>query len=83
MDALLRGLLSVRAVHPLDGHQHLPGALGPQEVQAAACSEEGWGGLGSCHQAVSRLLHPLGVGQDSADDQDGRSGVTGDCHAPF
>src|SRR5206468_2577221 len=83
MDALLRGLLPVGAVHPPGAYQHLPGAVDPEEVQAVTGPEESSGVLGASHQAVSQLLRPLGVGQESPDDQDGRSGVTGDCHAPF
>jgi hypothetical protein len=59
------------------------GALDPQEVPTATCPQEGPRSLGPRHHAVPRLLRPLGVGQVPRDDQDGTSGVTGDCHAPF
>jgi hypothetical protein len=59
------------------------GALEPQEVPTATCPQEGPRSLGPRHHAVPRLLRPLGVGQVPRDDQDGTSGVTGDCHAPF
>jgi hypothetical protein len=63
--------------------KHLPGALDPQDVPTATCPPEGPRSLGPRHRAVPRLLRPLGVGQAPLDDQDGTSGVTGDCHAPF
>jgi RNA-directed DNA polymerase len=59
------------------------GALDPQEVPTATCPQEGPRSLGPRHHAVPRLLRPMGVGQVPRDDQDGTSGVTGDCHAPF
>jgi hypothetical protein len=59
------------------------GALDPQEAPTATCPQEGPRSLGPRHHAVPRLLRPLGVGQVPRDDQDGTSGVTGDCHAPF
>jgi len=54
-----------------------------QEVPTATCPQEGPRSLGPHHHAAPRLLRPLGVGQAPLDDQDGTSGVTGDCHAPF
>ncbi|NBE83595.1 NERD domain-containing protein [Micromonospora rubida] len=82
--AAKREMLALHGIsHPPGAHQHLPGALDPQEVQTATTPQEGPGGLGTDRESVPQVLRPLGLGQHTPDDQDGKSGVTGDCHAPF
>ena len=41
MDAVLRGIQPLRAVSPAAPHQHLPGAVGPQEVSSVARVQQG------------------------------------------
>jgi hypothetical protein len=62
LDAVLRGVLPLRAAAPPAAHQRLPDALAPQEIQAAGIQEEGPGLLGTRHDPVPPAVRPLGLG---------------------
>ena len=62
LDAVLRGVLPLRAAAPPAAHQRLPDALAPQEIQAAGIQEEGPGLLGTRHCPVPPAVRPLGMG---------------------
>ena len=65
LDAVLRGVLPLRAASPPATHQRLPDALAPQEIQAAGIQEESPGLLGTDHRPVSPAVRPLGLGAHS------------------
>ena len=75
--------LPVGVVHFACAHQHLPDALGPQEIQTVTGCPQGPSEMGIRHHDLSPLLRSLGTGDQPADDQDDRSRVTGDCYARF
>src|SRR5215218_4580429 len=84
MDAVLRRLLPLGAEPTPAAHQHLPDALAPQKVQAAARCKEGPPVLAADHHsmpAAVRALEMVHLAQLQPDGQDDRSRVTGDCHA--
>jgi site-specific DNA recombinase len=62
LDAVLRGVLPLRAVSAPIPHQRLPDAVGPQEIQTVAHHQEGRGLLATHHSPVSSALRPLGMG---------------------
>ena len=62
LDAVLRGVLPLRAAAPPAAHQRLPDALAPQEIQAAGIQEESPGLLGTRHCPVPAAVRPLGMG---------------------
>ena len=62
LDAVLRGVLPLRAAAPPAAHQRLPDALAPQEIQAAGIQEESPGLLGTRHCPVPPAVRPLGLG---------------------
>ena len=61
LDAVLRGVLPLRAAAPPAAHQRLPDALAPQEIQAAGIQEESPGLLGTRHCPVPPAVRPLGM----------------------
>ena len=84
LDELLRQVLQDRAERPAPAHQHLPGALGETEVQAARVIQESPQVAGRADREAATPVCALGM-DDRFQVQpiDGTSGVTGDCHAPF
>src|SRR6266508_153809 len=62
VDALLRGVLPLRAQPRPTAHQRLPDALAPRQAQAAATHEEGQSGLATHHRPAPQALRPLGMG---------------------
>ncbi len=62
LDAVLRGVLPLRAVSAPIPHQRLPDAVGPQEIQTVAHHQEGRGLLATPHPPVPPALRPLGMG---------------------
>jgi len=82
-DALLRGVLPDSAQQLPQTHQHLSAALDPPEIQTVPVHPRGTTSVGPCRCALARTLRPLGLDHTSAADQDGKSRVTGDCHARF
>src|SRR6187397_3154614 len=62
LDAVLRGVLQLRAASLPGAHQCLPDALDPQEIQAAATLPQGPGVLAAHHPPTPQALRPLGKG---------------------
>src|SRR6266480_1472204 len=62
MDELLRCVLPLRDVPAPVAHQCLPGALDPQEIQAAAGREESYRVLAGDHRTVSPAVRALDMG---------------------
>ena len=56
LDAVLRGVLQLRAASLPGAHQCLPDALDPQEIQAAATLPQGPGVLAAHHPPIPRLF---------------------------
>ena len=81
LDAVLRGVLPLRAVSAPVAHQRLRDALDPQQVQTAAHHQESQGMLAAHHPPTSPALRPLGMGARFLVVQDDKSPVTRDCHA--
>src|SRR6266545_5246929 len=83
LDDLLREVLPDRTRRPPATHQHLPGALGPAEVQTAAVVQEGQTMVARALAQAIPTLRPLGLDDRVLDESDETSGMTGDCHVPF
>jgi RNA-directed DNA polymerase len=61
LDAVLRGVQPHRAVSPAAPHQHLPGAVGPQEVSSVARVQEGQGLVAGALRPLSPRVRPVGL----------------------
>src|SRR6478672_3857998 len=61
LDAVLRGVLPLRAVSTPDAHQRLFGALDPQEIQTITSRLESHRVLAGDHRAVSPHVRALGL----------------------
>src|SRR5487761_1138963 len=59
MDAVLRGVLPLRAVSAAPAHQRLPGALDAEEIQTAEDVQESARGMGAGHCPVSPVVRAL------------------------
>ncbi len=77
-------ILQDRAEQPAAAHQHLPGALGTTEVQAAQDIQEGPAMVGRADRKAAAHVRPPGL-DDRIPEQpvDETSGVKGDFHAPL
>jgi hypothetical protein len=82
-DELLRQVLQDRAERPAAAHQHLPGALGATEVQAAQVIQEGQALVARAAATTASPVRPLGLDDRVLTRSDETSGVKGDFHAPF
>ena len=84
LDELLRPVLPVAAVSPPPAHQHLPDALGTAEISSGCApsrrSHRWWRGL---LDREPTLFAHWAWARDVSTWLDEKSGVTGDCHAPF
>src|SRR6266571_6595972 len=83
LDDLLREVLPNRTRRPAATHQHLPGALGPAEIQTAAVVQEGQTMVARALAQATPTLRPLGLDDRVLNGSDETSGMTGDCHVPF
>ena len=83
LDELLRPVLPVAAVSPPAAHQHLPDALGRQESTNDCAPTDGSSVVARAPRSRPRAVHSTGGGCARSPDSGEKSGVTGDCHAPF